>query len=61
MSEMLIRIKEDGRVMVETESGGVKSFKQITPDSLAECIHQSLLRGAIHTGLLPKNCISFSA
>ena len=61
MSEMLIRIKEDGRVMVETESGGVKSFKQITPDSLAECINQSLLRGAIHTGLLPKNCISFSA
>ncbi len=61
MSETLIRINDNGRVIVETENRGVKSFKQITPDSLAECINQSLLRGAVHTGLLPKNCISFSA
>ena len=35
MSETVIRISDDGRVMVERDSGGVKSFKQIAdiPDS----------------------------
>ena len=61
MSETVIRISDDGRVMVEKDEGGVKSFKQISPDALLECINRSLLRGAVHTGLLPKNCLSFSA
>jgi hypothetical protein len=61
MSETVIRINEDGRVMVENDVDGVKSFKQISPDTLVECINMSLLRGAVHTGLLPKNCLSFSA
>ncbi len=61
MSETVIRIKEDGSVMVEQDSGGVKSFKQIAPDTLVECINESLLRGAVHSGLLPPNCLSFSS
>lgn len=61
MSETVIRIKEDGSVMVEQDSGGVKSFKQIAPDTLVECINKSLLRGAVHSGLLPPNCLSFSS
>ena len=28
---------------------------------MIQCIDRSLLRGAVHSGLLPKNCISFSA
>jgi len=61
MSETVIRISDDGRVMVENDVGGVKSFKQIAPDALLECISKSMLRGVVHTGLLPKNCLSFSA
>lgn len=61
MSETVIRINDDGRIMIETENNSIKSFKQISPDTLVECINKSLLRGVIHTGLLPKNCISFSA
>jgi hypothetical protein len=61
MNETVIRISDDGRVMVEKDDGGVKSFKQIAPDTLLECINMSLLRGAVHTGVLPKNCLSFSA
>ena len=61
MGETVIRISDDGRIMVEKDDGGVKSFKQIAPDTLIECINKSLLRGAVHTGLLPKNCLSFSA
>ena len=61
MSETIIRIGSDGRIMVEKDDGGVKRFKQINPDTLVECINKSMLRGAVHSGMLPKNCISFSA
>ena len=61
MSETIIRINDDGRVAVEQDVGGVKSFKQISPDTLVQCINRSLLRGAVHSGLLPSNCLSFSA
>lgn len=61
MSETVIRIFEDGKITVESDSDGIKSFKQIAPDTLIQCINKSLLRGAVHSRLLPKNCISFSA
>lgn len=61
MSEMVIRISEDGKITVERDLDSIKSFKQIAPDSLIQCIDRSLLRGAVYSGLLPKNCISFSA
>jgi len=40
---------------------GVKSFKQIDPNSLLDCINRSLLRGGTASGLLPKDCLSFAA
>lgn len=61
MSETVIRICEDGKITVERDLDGLRSFKQIAPDTLIQCINKSLLRGAVHSGLLPKNCISFSA
>lgn len=60
MSDTVIRISEDGKIIVERDLRGVRSFKQIAPDTLIQCIDRSLLRGAVHSGLLPKNCISFS-
>lgn len=61
MSDVLIRIRDDGTVAVEEDNDGVKGFKEISPNSLLECINQSLLRGVVSSGLLPKGCLSFTA
>ena len=61
MSELIIRIQENGEVVVEEYKDGVKSYKAITPDSLLACINKSLLRGGVSSGLLPKGCISYTA
>ncbi len=61
MNETVIRISEDGKVMVEKSVGGLKSFKQIAPDSLLECISRSLIRGAVTSGLQPRGCLSFTS
>ena len=61
MSEVLIRIRDDGTIAVEDNNDGVRSFKEISPDSLLECINISLLRGSQSSGLLPKGCLSFTA
>jgi len=61
MNEVIIRIQESGTIAVEEYKDGVKSYKDINPDSLLACINKSLLRGSISSGLLPKGCLSFSA
>jgi len=61
MRETVIRINSDGNITVENDVGGIKSFKQIDPDTLVECINKSILRGSVSSGLLPKNCVSFTA
>lgn len=61
MSSVLIRIRDDGTVAIEEDNSGIKGFKEISPDSLLQCINQSLLRGAVSSGLLPKCCISYTA
>ena len=61
MSDTVIRINDEGKITVERDLNRVKSFKQIAPDTLIQCIDRSLLRGVVHSGLLPKNSISFSA
>jgi len=60
MSELIIRIKE-GNITVEECKNGITSFKPITPDSLLACINHSILRGSISSGLLPRNCLSFTS
>lgn len=61
MSSVLIRIRDDGTVAIEEDNSGIKGFKEISPDSLLQCINQSLLRGAVSSGLLPRGCISYTA
>lgn len=61
MNEVIIRIQEGGTVAVEEHKDGVKSYKDIAPDSLLACINTSLLRGSVSSGLLPKGCLSFSS
>lgn len=60
-NELIIRIKEDGNISVEEYIDGVKSYKAITPNSLLDCINQSLLRDGVSSGMLPKGCLSFTA
>ena len=59
MRETIIRINDDG-IAVEECKNGITTFKSITPDSLLECINQSILRGRVTSGLLPRNCLSFA-
>ncbi|GHV13425.1 hypothetical protein FACS1894219_08200 [Clostridia bacterium] len=61
MSEIIIKLRGDGTVAVEDSKDGVKGFKEISPNSLLECINKSLLRGVVSSGLLPKGCLSFTA
>ena len=61
MSDMLIRIRDDSTVAVEDDKDGVKGFKEISPDSLLECINRSLFRGSVASGGLPRGCLSFVA
>jgi len=51
-AELIIRIKKDGSVSVEGYEDGVMS--------LLKCINQSLLRGGVASGLLPKGCLSYT-
>ena len=60
MKETIIRIKEDGSIILEKLKDGVTSFKPISPDSLLECLNMSIIRGAVGSGLLPRNCLSFT-
>ena len=56
-----IKIGNDGSISVEEDNGGVKSYKVISPDALLSCISAGIMRGGVTSGLLPKNCISFTS
>ena len=61
MSEITIKICDDGDISVVENTNGILSFKMITPDSLLDCINKSLSRGVIMSGLLPRGCLSYAA
>lgn len=46
---------------VEENRNGVISFKSITAESLLNCINLSILRGEVNSGMLPRNCLSYTA
>lgn len=59
MSELVIRIGEDEKVMIEETENGVKQVKFILMEDLTRCISQSV-ELKISSGLLPNGCISYS-
>lgn len=60
--ELILRINPtNGSITVEESSNGIFSHKQITADSLYDCNKSSLQREIVASGLLPQNCISFTA
>ena len=60
MKELIIRIKEGSSIVIEELKNGITTFKPITPDSLLDCLNRSILRGAVSSGLMPPNCLSFT-
>ena len=58
--ELVIRIRSDLTVTVENTENGIVSCKEITPDSLLECVKASVKLGAIKSGILPQGCVSYS-
>ncbi len=60
--EVVLRISPvSGMVKVESNNNGVVSHKEITGESLTECLRGSLKEPAYSSGLLPEGCISFYA
>jgi len=60
MDEVVLRINiQTGEMSVQEIENGIVSQKNISPESLAACIQQSLSYD-IHSGLLPPNVISFA-
>ena len=59
-SGVAIMISDEGNIFVVEHDNGVMTYKDIEPDSLLSCINNSLKRGRIGSGLLPKHCLSFA-
>ena len=51
---------EKETVRMESCSGGIYSSKLIELDDLSDCFLKSVARPAVHSGLLPPNCLSYS-
>lgn len=51
---------EKETVRMESRMGGVHSSKLIELDDLSDCFLKSVARPAVHSGLLPPNCLSYS-
>lgn len=60
MDELVIRIKPDTSVILEEKKKGIISRKSITISDLAECIQGSISAGIYSSGILPKNCVSYT-
>lgn len=60
--EIVLRINsEQCNIKVEEMSNGIVTFKNISADSLFDCIKYSLAKSTVESGLLPANCISYVA
>ena len=60
-NEIVLRINpQKCHLTVEENNGGVIAHKNISIQTLVECIKNSLRPGMVSSGLLPENCISVS-
>ena len=58
-NDLLIRISpESRRIMVESTDNGVRSVKEILPETFLECVKNSIVREKqqMASGFLPQNC-----
>ena len=60
--EVVLRIHPiAGAIKVETNHNGVISYKEITSETLTECLRGAIRHPTFSSGLLPQGCISFFA
>lgn len=59
--EITVHIKSDQSIYVDIIKNGIVKTKQIKPDTLLDCVRNSLQKDTrITTGLLPQNVLSFT-
>lgn len=58
--ELVIRILENGEIMVEDMENGVKGVKKVSPETFLDCIRNSVKTNVVTSGLLPKGTFSFA-
>ena len=61
MGDTVLRLRADGSAAVETETDGIRSTKEISPDALLECLDLSAKGDGVRSGQLPQGCLSFAA
>ena len=57
--EVAIHIYENGEIVVEDITDGVKSYKQVTANTFIDCVKSSIKSGRVESGLLPAGTFSF--
>ena len=58
--ELVIRILENGEIMVEDTENGVKSVKKVSPETFLDCIRNSVKTNVVASGMLPEGTFSFA-
>jgi len=56
----VIRVKSDFSITVETNNNGVISTKAVSADELEKSLINSMVNTDVTSGLLPKNCLSWT-
>lgn len=59
-NELIIRIKENGEILVEDIVNGVKGYKKVSPDTFIDCVKNSIRTNMISSGVLPAGTFSYS-
>ena len=59
--EVAIHIYETGEIAVEEINGGIKSYKQVSANTIVECVKASITTEMVISGVLPEGTICFSS
>lgn len=58
--ELVIRILENGEIMVEDMENGVKGVKKVSPETFLDCVRNSIRTNVVNSGILPEGTFSFT-
>ncbi len=59
-NELVIRIQENGEIVVEDIVDGVKGYKKVSPETFIDCVKNSVRINMISSGVLPAGTFSFA-
>lgn len=59
--ELVIRITQNGEILVENVEKGVTSFKKVNPSAFIDCVKNSIKTSAVSSGILPEGTCYFAA